>query len=156
MSFSQLALTGWQKFLLFALRFLVGWHLFYQGFGKITDPHWTARGYLELSWGPFLWLVQSPALLPVADVIMSWGLLISGVLLMIGLFTRPAALGALGLLLMIFLALPPLDYTGFVVSTRDGSELWVNKTLIETVALLVIASFNTGKIFGLDLLFSPR
>jgi len=145
-------LTGWQKTVLVVLRFAIGWHLFYQGFGKIVAVSWSSEGYLSASWGPFLKIAEHPTLLSFADHATMWSLTILGVFLMIGLFTRFSAVMGAGLLLMIYMAIPPLDYTGFVFSTRQGSELYVDKTLIEVLALIAVASFDTGRIIGLDIL----
>jgi len=145
-------LTGWQNIVLVVLRFAVGWHLFYQGFGKIVSVNWSSEGYLSASWGPFLKIAENPTLLSIADHATMWGLVILGVCLMIGLFTRTAAVMGAGLLLMIYLAIPPLDYSGFVYSTNQGTELYVDKTLIEVLALIAVASFDTGRILGLDIL----
>lgn len=148
----QYSLTGWQQFALVVLRFSIGWHLFYQGFGKIVAVDWSSYGYLSASWGPFLWIAESPTLLALSDFVMVWGLIVTGILLMIGLFSRVAAIGGMLLLLLIYIAMPPLDYAGFVISTAEGSELYVNKTLIEVLALMVVASFPTGNMLGLDII----
>ena len=146
------SLTGWQKLVLVVLRFSLGWHFFYQGYGKIISPYWSADGYLNASWGPFKMIAQTPWMLTVANYSMIVGLMLLGLLLMIGLFTRTAAILGILLLGMIYAAIPPLDYTGFVVSTSQGSELYVDKNLIEILAMVVVASFPTGHIMGLDIL----
>lgn len=145
-------LTGWQKTVLVVLRFALGWHFFYQGFGKLVAPHWSSAGYLRASWGPFARMAESPTLLALADYTTMWALVILGICLMVGLFSRLAALGGALLLLLIFAAIPPLNYTGFVISTAQGTELYVDKTLIEIIALIVVASFKTGHMLGLDIL----
>jgi thiosulfate dehydrogenase [quinone] large subunit len=145
-------LSSWQKTILVVLRFAIGWHLFYQGFGKIVAVEWSAEGYLSASWGPFIRIAENPTLLWLSDLTTIWGLMILGFFLMIGLFTRFSAVLGAGLLFMIYVAVPPLDYSGFVYSTNQGSELYVDKTLIEVIALIVTASFDTGRILGLDIL----
>ncbi len=152
MKIEMTRLTGWQKTVLVVLRFGIGWHLFYQGFGKIVAVSWSSEGYLSASWGPFLKIAEHPTLLSFADHATMWSLTILGVFLMVGLFTRFSAVMGAGLLLMIYMAIPPLDYTGFVFSTSQGSELYVDKTLIEVLALIAVASFDTGRIIGLDIL----
>jgi thiosulfate dehydrogenase [quinone] large subunit len=153
------ALTAWQQFLLVLFRFSVGWHIFYQGLGKLQSAHWTSESYLRSAMGPLGWVFQKmaeqTALLRLADQGTMWGLLILGLLLMIGLFTRTASLLAMALLLLFYLAQPPLPVYGFAVRTPDGTELYVNKILIEIMALLVTLSFDTGRISGLDMIVSP-
>ena len=147
-------LSGWQKTVLVVLRFAIGWHFFFQGFGKLISPFWSAEGYLKASWGPFKWIANTPWALGIADYAMVLGLMLIGLFLMVGLFTRTAAIVGIALLGMIYAAIPPLDYTGFVVSTGQGTELYVDKNLIEILALVVVASFRTGLIIGLDILVS--
>ncbi|MGH9341206.1 MAG: DoxX family membrane protein [Acidobacteriota bacterium] len=150
----HLKLTGVQQFLLVVLRFTIGWHLFYQGWGKLQAAFWSSQAYLAAARGPlaplFQWLAGKPDLLRVADVITMWGLVIFGLLLMLGLFTRLAAIGGFALLLMFYLAMPPLPQSGFTVLTPEGWELYVNKTLIEALALLALAVLPTGLMAGLD------
>jgi thiosulfate dehydrogenase [quinone] large subunit len=145
-------LSGWQKLLLVVLRFMIGWHFFYQGYGKLVSVDWSSAGYLGASWGPFLKIAETPALLAIADYTTIWALIILGILLMLGLFTQFAAIAGSLLLWSFFLAIPPLDYTGFVISTPQGTELYVDKTLIEALALMLVASFRTGRMLGLDIL----
>lgn len=156
MSASTFSVTGWQQLLLVVLRLSLGWHLFFQGLGKLWEPGWTARGYLRAAWGPFAPLfhrmAESSFLLSVADQITIWGLMIAGFLLLCGLFTRIAALGGFLLVMSFFLAAPPVAYQGFLVTSLEGTELYVNKTLIEALALLVVLAFPTGQMAGLDIL----
>jgi thiosulfate dehydrogenase [quinone] large subunit len=90
--------------------------------------------------------------LAIADYVTIWGLIILGLFLMLGLFTRFAAIAGSLLVFSFYLALPPLDYSGFVLWTPQGTELYVDKTLIEALALLLVGSFRTGRMLGLDIL----
>ncbi len=153
------ALTAWQQFVLVLFRFSIGWHVFYQGLGKLQAAHWSSESYLRTATGPlgwvFQWMAGQTAWLKLADQGTMWGLLILGLLLMIGLFTRTASLLAMGLLLLFYVAQPPLPYHGFAMRTPDGTELYVNKILIEIMALLVTLAFDTGLISGLDMIVGP-
>ena len=149
-------LTGWQQFLLVVFRFSVGWHLFYQGMGKLQAAQWSAGDYLRTATGPlgpwFQKLAQDPWWLSLADRATVWGLMIVGLLLMVGLFTRTASLAAILLLLLFYLAHPPFPNHGFAPVSPQGFELYVNQVLIEILALTTSFAFNTGRISGLDLL----
>jgi thiosulfate dehydrogenase [quinone] large subunit len=145
-------LSGWHKLLLVVLRFVIGWHLFFQGFGKLIWPYWSAENYLNASWGPFQRIAENSTLLAIADYTTIWALIILGLLLMVGLFARFAAVAGALLVFTFFFALPPLDYTGFVQWTPQGTELYVDKNLIEALALLLVGSFRTGRMLGLDIL----
>ncbi len=147
------SLNAWHKFMLVFLRFSMGWHFFYQGFGKRTAPGWSGEGYLAAGWGPFRYIAENPSLLGMADAAVMWGLVILGILMMLGLFTQTAVW--LGVLMMaaFYISVPPLDYTGFIYESGDqGTELYVNKIFIEFLALMLVGSFRTGKMAGLDIL----
>ncbi len=78
-----------------------------------------------------------------------WGLTLVGACLMLGLFTRFAALGGVGLLALYYFAMPPwLGYPQGPMS--EGHYLIVNKNLIEAIALLMIATSRVGRWGGLD------
>jgi thiosulfate dehydrogenase [quinone] large subunit len=135
------------------LRVLVGWHFLYEGIAKLTSSSWSAAGYLKQARGPsaelFKWLANQPNLLANADLITMWGLTVVGVLLILGLFTRLASLGAIGFLLMFYAANPP--FVGYFYSLpSEGSYLIVNKNLVELAALVVILVTGSGRFAGLD------
>ena len=72
-----------------------------------------------------------------------------GVCLMLGLFTRLAALGGIGLLMLYYFAMPP--FPGYPESPMvEGHYLMVNKNLVEALALLMIATTRIGRWGGLD------
>jgi len=76
-----------------------------------------------------------------------------GVCLMLGLFTRLAALGGVGLLAMYYFAMPP--WPGLPESPMaEGHYLIINKNLIEMIALLMIATSGIGRWCGLDAIVS--
>ncbi len=79
-----------------------------------------------------------------------WSLIVLGGLLMAGLFTRPAAVGAAGMLLMFYLAMPP--WPGVPEPPGPEHSLIVNKNLIECVACLALAALPSGRWAGLDAL----
>jgi uncharacterized membrane protein YphA (DoxX/SURF4 family) len=88
-------------------------------------------------------------LLEWADVIVKYGLVAVGVGLVAGLFTRTACVAGAVFLLLFFLAMPPLP--GWPESPRlEGHYLYINKNIIEMLALLVLASTRSGRWMGLD------
>jgi thiosulfate dehydrogenase [quinone] large subunit len=89
-------------------------------------------------------------LLPVIDTIMPFALVLVGLSLMLGLFTRLGATFALVLLALFYLSSIPT--AGVHQAGAEGAYLLVNKNLVEAAAVLVLLGFDTGKIAGLDLL----
>lgn len=141
---------------LILLRFLIGWHLLYEGISKILIPNWTSAGFLkESQWimsGVSKWIVSNPEVLKVVDILNTWGLIAIGLGLILGLFTRVAAISGAILLLVYFMNNAPITGIEYSIPT-EGNNLIVNRTLIEAVALFTLAVFPTGSFFGLDTLF---
>ena len=84
----------------------------------------------------------------------TWGLILCGACLMLGLFSRIAAVGAATMLLLFYLAMPP--WPGLSATTVGGAHyLYVNNNIIEALAALVLASSNSGRWTGLDAVVQP-
>lgn len=146
--------TTLQLFTLVALRFLIGWHLLYEGISKLLSSGWTSAGFLtESKWilSDFSrWIISNSSVLLMVDFLNTWGLIAIGLGLILGLFTRLAAISGALLLLVYYLINPPLVGLEYSVPF-EGNYLIVSKTLIEAVALFVVALFPTSTIFGLDI-----
>ncbi len=82
------------------------------------------------------------------------GLVLCGLSLMLGPFTRAGCWGALSLLSLFYLLMVPLAEAQQPGS--EGAHLIVNKTLIEAAAVALLLVINTGAIAGLDMLFANR
>jgi uncharacterized membrane protein YphA (DoxX/SURF4 family) len=154
-------MTRIQQGTLVVLRFAIGWHLFLQGYGKLTQPGWSAASYLQHATGPlagiFRALAAKATMLSICDISVPWTLLVAGLFLMLGLATRSAGVAAMLLLAAFVLAHPPLLVGGILVVGPDGNaELYVNQTVIEILALAVVLVFDTGRLAGLDLLLRGR
>ena len=138
---------------LVSLRMLIGWHFLYEGVAKLGNPYWTAAGYLQESkgWfsGWFIDLANSPGALALVDNLNQWGLVLIGVALLVGVFSRTAAVAGVVVLLLYYLAAPPFPGMEYAMPA-EGSYLIVNKVLIELAALLVILGFPTSHRIGLD------
>jgi uncharacterized membrane protein YphA (DoxX/SURF4 family) len=152
MKLNQLKMNPIHLYLLVALRVIIGWHFLYEGIVKLLAPDWSAWGYLMNSTGflsgVFKGMAQNDALLSVVDFLNVWGLILIGLGLMLGLFTRVAQFGGIALLSIYYLANPPFaSNTG---AGFEGSYLLVSKDLIELTALILLSFFRTGKFIGLD------
>jgi thiosulfate dehydrogenase (quinone) large subunit len=163
MAFDTASLNRTQQWSLVLLRTLIGWHFLYEGFVKLWLPAWSrdgvplapwsAAGYLRAASGPFAGLFQGLAdsgALRVLDSLIPITLLVVGLCLTLGLFTRIGAWGALLLLVLFYLAQVPT--AGVHQSGAEGAYLLVSKNLIEAAAVLVLLVFSTERIAGLDLL----
>ncbi|MDZ7332543.1 MAG: DoxX family membrane protein [candidate division KSB1 bacterium] len=141
------------------LRMMIGWHLLYEGISKLINPYWSSASYLmESKWifsGWFQSIVANPTALKVVDFLNEWGLVAIGLGLIAGILTQVATIAGLVLLLLYYLATPPLVGLSYSIPS-EGSYLIINKTLIEAAALLVLAVFPTGKKIGFDALFFKK
>ncbi|MGW8315763.1 MAG: DoxX family membrane protein [Bacteroidales bacterium] len=134
------------------MRVAIGWHLLYEGLTKLLNPEWSASGYLESATGPLAPLYHAMAsgdvMLVVVNILNTWGLLLIGLGLFLGLFTRVAQGSGILLLLLYYLSHPPLfTEPGFF---REGSYFIISKDFLEMVALGVLMFFPTGRFMGLD------
>jgi thiosulfate dehydrogenase [quinone] large subunit len=164
------AYSSFQQVTLVVLRTLIGWHFLYEGVFKykLTGPAWspegtgpmsawTSSGFLEASTGPLGKLAHyamAHGWLPVIDKLVIFGVAAVGLSLILGLLTRAGCIGGLLLLSMFYLLSVPT--TGMPQPHAEGNYLFVNKTLIEGIAVLVLLSFDTGRIAGLDRLWRER
>jgi thiosulfate dehydrogenase (quinone) large subunit len=156
-----------QQFTLITLRTLIGWHFLYEAYYKIVSPAWSPAGGLLTRWtsaaflhgasGPLAGVFQrlvNAGWTPWIDRTVKVALLLIGLSLILGLFTRVGAWAALFFLSVFYLLYVPT--IGVPQANTEGTYLIVNKTLIEAAAVGVLLAFNTGAIAGLDLLLSRR
>ena len=141
---------------LLTLRTIIGWHFLYEGLSKVFSPSWSAYSFLINSkWifaGFFNWMAETPGILKVVDLLNVWGLILIGLALFFGIFTRAAAIFGICLLSFYYLAAPPFIGMDFGVLT-EGHYLIVNKNLIELVVLIIFLVIPSSKIYGLDRLW---
>jgi len=158
---------GLQQLALVLLRTVIGWHFLWEGFVKLWWPawsrdgtplaHWTSAGYLRAATGPLADTLRGLAdsrWLPVLDILIAVALLLAGLSLILGLFTQSGATVALLLLALFYVSAIPTR--GVAEPGAEGAYLYVNKNLVEAVAVFVILVFRTGRIAGLDLLVGRR
>jgi thiosulfate dehydrogenase [quinone] large subunit len=142
-----------QKLPLIALRLAIGWHFLYEGLAKLANPNWTSAGYLLDSAGfmknIFYSLATNPDALKIVDFLNIWGLILIGLGLILGLFTRAAIISGIVLMAFYYLSHPPFTGMKYAVPS-DGSYLVVNKMVIEALALGVLLVFPTWKEWGVD------
>ena len=152
--YSPLQLTG-----LVILRILIGWHFLYEGFAKVLNPNWTAAGFLlDSKWlfsNVFIAMAQNSHMLAFVDFTNKWGLVMVGLGLIAGALTRVATGAGILLLIMYYVATPPLIGLSYSIPF-EGSYLIVNKNMVEAWALVVLLIFPTGRIIGLDRLLFPK
>lgn len=152
---------------LIVLRTLIGWHFLYEAYFKLMSPAWSPTGSPLKAWSSASYLQGASG--PLAGIFQrlvnaGWtvwldrgvkvALLLIGLSLILGLFTKVGLWLALAMLTLFYLLYVPT--LGIPQPHNEGTYLIVNKTLIEAAAVAVLLVFDTGKIAGLDLLLQRR
>jgi len=149
--------TKAQLWALVLCRVLIGWHFLYEGCTKLMNPDWSARGFLLDSKGVFeawfYWMANSEDVLQTVNFLNQWGLVLIGLTLMTGLFSRWASIAGIVMLALFYLSHPPFIGVEYALPS-EGSYLVVNKNLIELSALSILMLFPTSQIIGIDRLIS--
>lgn len=141
---------------LVVLRIAIGWHFLYEGLAKLFVADWSSYNFLLNSrWilsGFFHWIANNPVLLRIVDILNVWGLILIGLGLFLGIFTRVASAAGILLLTFYYIASPPLLGMDIGVPV-EGHYLVVNKNLIELMALILLLVVPSRWIPGLDRLW---
>lgn len=131
------------KILITIIRIAIGWHLLYEGCVKLLAGNWSAESYLNgtqsfLS-GFFHWLAASPERLVIIDFMNIWGLILIGLALFLGVCNRLAAIAGTFLLMLYYLAYPPV---GISMLIGEGNVYIINQLFIEAMVLLFLAVYK--------------
>jgi uncharacterized membrane protein YphA (DoxX/SURF4 family) len=141
------------KWVFTLVRIVVGWHFLYEGISKIIIGGWSSAPYLAGSrwiFAPlFQAMAENSAVTGVIDFLNIWGMILVGAGLILGLFSRWAATAGTLMIFFYFVAYPPIPGYMFGVPA-EGSYLWVNRNLIELIALSVFVFMAPSNHFGLD------
>lgn len=125
-----------------SLRVVLGWVLFYFGITRVLDPTWTASGYLTHAIpdnNPFVWLWPAMAGMPMIDVLVQWGLTLTGIGLVLGAFVRWNAFWASFMMLVFWASSLPLEHA-----------ILVDQHIVYALVLAGLAAFGVGRVAGLD------
>lgn len=133
------------------LRILIGWHFLYEGIAKLSTPGWSSASYLmESKWlfsGFFHWLIGNNTTLEIVNFMNIWGLIIIGLCLFIGLFSRVASISGALLLLLYYIANPPFIAT----SIPSQSHFYIiNYNLIEAIILIGLAAQKEDSLWSIQ------
>ena len=128
------------------------------------------------AWGPLSPMLEKTAqtgwMMNTADILMPWMLTLAGIGLLFGIFTRTSTGLAMLLLAVFYFSAPPwpiqmvpnpisewgpfyswIDHAVWAGKHELGSEgnyIFVNKNLIEFIALAALLTTNSGFICGFD------
>jgi len=143
--------TLYNRLFVTILRISIGWHFLYEGISKIIQGNWTASGFLSNTSGWFSgfyhWIAGSPAILQISDLLNMYGLLLIGISLFIGIYSRYAALAGALLLTLYYFAYPPFGNP--MLNNSEGHLFIIDRLFIEA-AVLVFLFFYHEKGYSID------
>ena len=128
-----------------AMRFVLGWHLAYLGVWAVTstwDYSW-AGCFRCAHWlfGDTLRAIGHSAAMGAVDLILAWGLLLAGILLMLGKAARCAAVfGIFYLALMYILNPPHFGHTG------ESHFLYIDRNIVEICMLVFVMTWKKEEV----------
>ncbi len=135
------------------LRVFVGWHFLYEGLVKVLNPNWSASSYLMDSaglFGPmFVKMSSNPTLMNCIDFLNEWALVLVGLGLILGFFSRLSSIGGILLLLLYTMSHPAIIGVEYATA-MEGSYFIINKNLVELAALGLLYVFPSGRLIGID------
>lgn len=124
------------------LRVVIGWTFLYSGLTKILDPGWTATGYLTHAipaGNPFATVWPVLASVPAVDLLVQWGLALTGIGLIVGAFVRWNAFWAAVMMLLFWASSLPLE-----------NGLVVDQHVVYVLVLGLLVALGAGRIIGID------
>jgi thiosulfate dehydrogenase [quinone] large subunit len=138
--------TVFERSLLVFLRVMIGWTFLYAGVSQLTDPAWSAAGFLghtktfHFLMAPF----AAPGLLGITNFLVPWGHLLIGLSLVFGIMVRVGALFGTILMLTYWLAHMNFPYVDTSVN------FLIDFHVIYAGALVYLICKHAGHIYGLD------
>lgn len=132
------------------MRVAMGWIFLQAGIDKLLDPEWTAAGYLKFAIhenNPFMSLWANFAGSPTIDLLVMWGLVLTGVGIILGALLRWSAFWA-ALMMIFFWASALQGGLGEFLPLEHG---WVIDDHIVYAALVFgLGAIGAGRILGVD------
>lgn len=133
---------------LLLMRLSIGWIMFQGGVTKLLDPTWTAAGYLNNvpAGNPFgFWSMMAGV--PMIDMLVTWGLLLTGLGIITGTLFRFSAFWAAVMNLLFWAS----SLEGGIMQGLPVAHGWVVDSHIVYIMLLFgLAAFGAGRIIGVD------
>jgi thiosulfate dehydrogenase [quinone] large subunit len=139
----------WVGYSLLAMRIGMGWILLQGGLTKLVNPSWTAAGYLTNvpAGNPFMNYWSLMAGNPIVDQLVIWGLILTGLGLIVGAFTRLTVFSA-STMMMLFWA---SSLEGGLLQGFPVAHGWlVDSHIVYVILMVAAAEFGAGRILGVD------
>jgi thiosulfate dehydrogenase [quinone] large subunit len=137
-----------QKGVIIILRIIVGWFFLYAGISAIIDPSWSIEPFIQgaHTFSHFYQSISTPTILPYFTYLIKGIFVLSGGLLILGIFVRIGALFGMALMLFFYFPLLAFPYV-------TGGYYLVDYHIIAVIALLFLFTIRAGEFFGLGTMF---
>ncbi len=127
------------------LRLSMAWYFFYAGVSKLSDPAWSAAGYLShaKTFPEFYMWLSSPANIVWVNFLNEWGLTLVGIALALGLFTRAASYAGIFILALYYFPILSFPYAGdhfFIIDSH----------IREILVFAYLIAARAGMYWGVD------
>ena len=134
-----------EKIVVFLLRLSLGWIFLYSAVTKISNPNWSAAGFLKgaQTFSDLYHWFASPSVLPVTNFLNEWGQLLLGISLVLGIGVRLSSI--LGVVLMLLYYFPQLNFP-YIGKT----SYLIDQHIIYSLVLIYFAVIRAGRIYGLE------
>ena len=147
----------WIGYALVGLRVVMGWVLLQGGLTKLVtyldgnpETNWTAAGYLANAipeGNPFMGLFADMAGSGLVDILVMWGLTLTGIGIILGAFLRWNAFWAAVMMMMFWAA----SLTGGLMQGLPLAHGWVvDDHLVYAMLLFGLGAIGAGRILGVD------
>lgn len=139
----------WVGYSLIAMRLGMGWILLQGGLTKLVNPSWTAAGYLKNvpAGNPFAQYWGLMVGNPIVDQLVIWGLVLTGLALIVGAFTRFSVLSASAMMMLFWAS----SLEGGILQGFPVAHGWfVDSHIIYVILMVATAEFGAGRILGVD------
>lgn len=132
------------------LRIVIGWTFFQAGITKVLTPDWTAAGFLNFAvpeGNPFIGLWAGFAGNGLIDLLVPWGLTLTGIGLVLGALVRWNAFWAAFMMVMFWMA----SLTGGLAEFLPLEHGWViDDHLVYAALVFGLGAIGAGRVFGVD------
>jgi thiosulfate dehydrogenase [quinone] large subunit len=142
--------TGEKRFI-FLMRLLMAWTFLYAASHQgIFAPDWSVAGFLShtKTFHDILSVFTTPAVAPIVTFLVSWGHLLIGLSLLIGLMVRVSA--SFGIMLMLLYWMAHMDFPYI----ENRNNFIIDYHIVYATVLGYLIYKHAGYVWGLDALAS--
>ena len=138
--------AGTERNIIFLLRIALGWVFLYAASHQVFVPGWSVAGFLEhtKTFHGLFSIFTGPGIAPIISFLVSYGHLLIGLSLIVGLAVRVSAF--FGILLMLLYWMAHMDFPYI----SDQNNFIVDFHIVDALVLALLIVKHAGHVWGLD------